>query len=72
MATLTLDDIDHLSADERLALIGRLWDSLTDTDLPLPDAQRVELENRLASFELERQRGVTWEDLKAELTARAP
>ena len=72
MPTLTLDDINHLSAQERLSLIGRLWDSLVDADVTLPDAQRAELESRLASFEQERSRGVTWDDLKAELTARAP
>ena len=72
MATATLDEIDHLTADERLKLIGRLWDSLADADVPLQDAQQAELENRLASFEKERRRGVTWQDLRAELTTRAP
>ena len=72
MVTLSLDDIDQLSADERLALIGRLWDSLADADVPLADAQRAELEDRLASFERERSQVVTWADLKAELAARAP
>ena len=72
METSTLDEIDRLTTDERLTLIGRLWDSLADADVPLPDAQRAELENRLASFEEERSRGVTWRDLEAELTARAP
>ncbi len=72
MVTLTLDDIEHLSADERLTLIGRLWDSLADADVPLPAAQRAELENRIASFERERSQGVTWDELKAELARRAP
>lgn len=71
MATPTLDDINGLSAQERLALIERLWDSLTDADLTLPEAQRAELEERLASFDEDRSGGVTWDDLKSELASRA-
>ncbi len=56
MPTLALDDINNLSAPERLAVIGRLWNSLADGDIQLPDAQRVELENCLAHFEQERSR----------------
>jgi putative addiction module component (TIGR02574 family) len=71
MATLTLDDIRHLSPPERLALIGELWDSLADAEVPLLAAQQVELDSRLAGFEEERGRGVGWDELKAELAARA-
>jgi putative addiction module component (TIGR02574 family) len=72
MATLTIEDIKSLSPPERLALIERLWDSMAEPDVPLSAAQRVELESRLASFEEERSRGITWDELKAELIARAP
>lgn len=72
MATLTLDDIHHLSPRERLDLIGELWDSMADAEVPLPHAQRAELERRLGSFEEDRARAVTWEDLKSELATRAP
>ena len=72
MATLTVEDITSLGPPERLALIERLWDSMADTDVPLSAAQRTELEDRLATFDEERSRGVTWDELKAELAARAP
>ena len=72
MATLTVEDITSLSPPERLALIERLWNSMADTDIPLSAAQRAELEDRLVSFDEERSRGVTWDELKAELAARAP
>ena len=72
MASLTLDDINQLSPRERLALIGQLWDSLAEAEVPLSGAQRAELENRLTGFEEEQQQGVAWEDLKAELASRAP
>jgi putative addiction module component (TIGR02574 family) len=72
MSTLTFEEIARLSPPERLALIGDLWDSLSDAELPVAPAQRVELERRMDSFERDRGGGVTWEQLKAELAARAP
>jgi hypothetical protein len=35
MSTLTYEEIARLSPPERLALIGDLWDSLSDADLPV-------------------------------------
>jgi putative addiction module component (TIGR02574 family) len=72
MHVLTTDEIDRLSPEERLALIGELWDSLDDSDVPLTPAQTAELERRLANFESERDSGVTWEALKTELRQRQP
>ena len=36
MNMLTNYEIAHLTAAERLALIGELWDSLTEEETPLP------------------------------------
>lgn len=72
MPTLTRDEITRLTPPERLALIGDLWDSMTDAETPLPPAQRRELERRLASFDQDRAQGVSWEQFKADLAARAP
>jgi putative addiction module component (TIGR02574 family) len=72
MSMLTYEEIARLSPPERLALIGDLWDSLSDAELPLAPAQRVELERRMESFERDRAGGVTWEQMRAELAARAP
>ena len=72
MRTLTFEEIARLSPPERLALIGDLWDSLSDDELPVAPAQRVEFERRLDSFERDRAGSITWEQLKAELAARAP
>ena len=72
MEFLTHDEIVRLSAPERLALIAQLWDSLEDDQLPLTDAQRAELERRMASLDQDRNEGVTWAALKAELEQRCP
>jgi putative addiction module component (TIGR02574 family) len=72
MPALTPDQITRLSPPERLALIGDLWDSMGDADVPLSADQRNELEGRLARFDDDRAHGVEWEKFKAELAARAP
>ena len=72
MPTLTRDEITRLSPPERLALIGDLWDSISDVELPSPSVQQRELERRLATFNQDREQAVSWEQLKAELAARAP
>jgi putative addiction module component (TIGR02574 family) len=69
---LTREEIARLSADERLALIAALWDSLDDEQVPLTAAQQAELERRLTTLEGDRADGVTWDALKAELEQRCP
>jgi putative addiction module component (TIGR02574 family) len=69
---MTRDEISRLSPPERLALIGDLWDSISDPDMPTPAAQQCELTRRIASFEQDREQAMTWEQLKAELASRAP
>lgn len=66
------DHITHLTAPERLALIGELWDSLTEEETPLPMSQFQELQRRIASFESDRAHAVSWTHLKTELIERAP
>ena len=69
---MTHDDITRLTTPERLALIGDLWDSLSEEETPLPMPQFQELQRRLASFENDRTSAVTWAHLKTELAKRAP
>jgi putative addiction module component (TIGR02574 family) len=66
----TAFDSRVLSLRQRLELIERLWDSLDDAAVPVTAAQRAELERRMASFDRDRERGVSWEELKAELQGR--
>jgi putative addiction module component (TIGR02574 family) len=64
-------DITRLTPQERLDLIGELWDSLTAETVPLTPAQQAELDQRLATFEDDRRAGISWEDLDAELDRRS-
>lgn len=71
MTTLRHDEITRLTPTERLSLIGDLWDSLADEDVPVPAEQRKELARRLATFDEEREHAVTWAELKLELVGRS-
>ena len=70
MTKLSPDEINRMSPAERLSLIGDLWDSLEDVDVPLPAAQQAELERRLENFDAEAARAITWGQFKAKLNAR--
>jgi putative addiction module component (TIGR02574 family) len=72
MQRLDSEELARLSPEERLALIGQLWDSLRDTEVPLPEAQQAELARRLSSLDQDRAHAVTWEQLRAELARRRP
>ncbi len=62
-------DIDAMEPEERLRLIGDLWDSLSENpaDLSLTQAQRAELDRRLNRLESGKAKLVSWEELKARL-----
>jgi putative addiction module component (TIGR02574 family) len=60
--------VDRLSPEERLALIGELWDSLNEADIVLTPAQQGELDRRLAA--MDDGNGVAWPELRAELRKR--
>jgi putative addiction module component (TIGR02574 family) len=70
MPVLTREEINRLRVPERLALIGALWDSVADAEVPTTLAQRSELTRRLASFDQEQAQAISWEQLKAELAAQ--
>jgi putative addiction module component (TIGR02574 family) len=62
-------DIDAMEPDERLRLIGDLWDSLSENpgDVGLTPEQRAELDRRLDRLESGKAKLVSWEELKARL-----
>jgi len=64
--------IDRLSVEERLALVEDLWDSIAGESAAtsLDDAQRAELDRRLADHEASPNDVVAWEDVKVSITTR--
>ncbi len=65
-------DIQNLIAEERLALIEELWDSLSDdpSSVPLTDAQVAELERRLAEYRQDQDPGQPWREVLDALEER--
>ena len=64
--------IDRLSVEERLALVEDLWDSIAEESAAtsLTDAQRAELDRRLADHDANPNDVVPWDEVKASITAR--
>jgi putative addiction module component (TIGR02574 family) len=63
-------ELARLSPRQRLDLIASLWESLDDKDLPVTDAQRAELDRRIAGFDQDREQNIPWDQLRADLRQR--
>ena len=64
--------IDRLGVEDRLALVEQIWDSLAEDSaaVPLTDAQRAELDRRIADHEANPNDVVSWEEVKAAIAER--
>ncbi len=67
MATISQEQLDSLTAPEKLALIEFLWNSLEPDDIPLHDWQKRELEQALEEYRLNPEEGEDWEDVRARI-----
>ena len=58
-----------LTVQQRIELIGELWDGIPDSieALPVPDWHREELDRRLAAAEADPDAAVPWEEVKRKL-----
>ena len=65
-----IPELARLSPRQRLDLIEALWESLDDKDVPVTEAQRAEFDRRIAGFEQDREQGISWDQLNAELRQR--
>ena len=63
--------LESLTADERIALMGRLWDSLDPAAAaPLSPALAIELDAREAEADADPDAGIPWAAFRDELRAR--
>ena len=68
MSPLATLDIDRLTVEQKLELIGLLWDSIPEEALPpLTEAQLRELDRRIAKADANPHLGRPWEEVKARL-----
>jgi len=59
--------IDGLSPAEKIELLDVLWESLEADEVPLTDAQRAELDYRIAEHERNPSDVIPWEQVRAGL-----
>jgi putative addiction module component (TIGR02574 family) len=64
--------IDRLGIDERLDLIGQIWDTIAraPAEWVMPPSHAQELERRIAAADAEPDAAVPWEEVKARLKKR--
>ena len=63
--------LEALTPQERIVLMGRLWDSLDSvTAAPLSSALAVELERRETEADADPDAGIPWDALRDELQTR--
>jgi putative addiction module component (TIGR02574 family) len=63
-------ELARLLPRQRLDLIESLWESLEDKDVPVTEAQRAELDRRIAGLDQDREQSIPWDQLRAELRQR--
>ena len=63
-------DFSHLSPEERIQLAEDLWDSLPERHVQLSDAQRTELDRRLALHLADPTRGRPWREVVDDIEPR--
>jgi putative addiction module component (TIGR02574 family) len=65
--------IDQLSPAQRILLVEEIWDSIVAEEerSPLTEAQRQDLQRRIAAYEANPKAGSSWEEVKARLRGGA-
>jgi len=64
--------VKALSPTERLELIGVVWDSLDPTDIPVTEAEKALLDERLKDVETNPSAESSWPNVRARLRQRLP
>jgi putative addiction module component (TIGR02574 family) len=67
-----LSAIAKLSVEDQVALVQRIWDNIATsaTPLRLTEAQRAELDRRLAELDANPNLAIPWEDVKRAVEER--
>jgi len=69
---ISMTDVLKLPVEERLRLIGEIWDSIEAVPeaVVLTDAQRNELEARLEAHRRDPQNVIPWDEVKARILSK--
>jgi putative addiction module component (TIGR02574 family) len=74
MANVPFDELLKLSVPERIQLAEDLWDSIAAESeaLPLTEAQKAEIEHRLAEHGRDPESAIPWEEVRGRLRVEQP
>ncbi len=64
---MSIENILKLSIAERLLLLEKIWDSIPENKLTITNAQKTELDKRLARMRSGETKFFTWDDVKKNL-----
>jgi putative addiction module component (TIGR02574 family) len=66
MGRPSLEEIRKLSIAERIELVEDIWDTIAEaqSDVPLTEAQRKDLDRRLDAYEADSSRGRSWSEVR--------
>ncbi|MFT3907413.1 MAG: addiction module protein [Steroidobacteraceae bacterium] len=69
MKSIRLSDVLELPVEERLELVGNIWDSIAQVPdaVELTDSQRAELDRRLEAYRRDPSAGSPWAEVKARI-----
>lgn len=72
MDNVSIENLLKLSVAERIQLAEDLWDSVAAEPeaLPLTDAQKTEIENRLTEHDRNPESAISWEEVRGRLRKR--
>ncbi len=58
-------NIRDLSIEDRIRLVGEIWDSIVEDETPgLTEYKKEVLDERMRTFDAALERGMTWEEAK--------
>jgi putative addiction module component (TIGR02574 family) len=70
-ATL-ISQVKTLSVAERIELIGAVWETLSSSEVPVSEEEKVLLDARLADMEQNPEDQSTWSEVQARLRQQLP
>jgi putative addiction module component (TIGR02574 family) len=72
MRAKDIPELDQLSTPEKILLVEDIWEQITrdETEVPVPQSHREEIERRLERYEKEPGRLLSHEELQQRIKAR--
>ena len=72
MAQIEVSDLLSLPLEERVEMVRVLWESIVDSQesYPLSEAERAELDRRLAAYDRDPDAGSSWEEVERRITSQ--